>query len=73
MPRAKADIMIGRRMREEADRIFPSLTCAAKALRCDRKNFTGWGNGDTPSTLYLARIHYYGADVIYILTGKRRA
>lgn len=73
MPKVKADIFIGKRMREEVDRLFPSLTFAAKALRCDRRIFSYWTNGQTPDTRQLAKIHYLGGDVIYILTGKRRA
>lgn len=71
MSQAKGDIYIGKRMREEVDKIFPSLTVAAKAFRCDRKVFTYWANGGTPTGLLLAKIHYFGGDVIYILTGKR--
>ena len=71
MPQVKGDIFIGQRMREEVDRLFPSLTVAAKAFRCDRKNFTGWMNGLTPSSIQLAKLHYLGGDVLYVLTGKR--
>ena len=71
MPKVKGDSSIGKRMREEVDRIFPSLTVAASALNCDRKCFTYWSHGLTPETMKLAKIHYYGGDVLYILTGKK--
>ena len=72
MAKTKVDIHIGQRMREEIDRIFPTGAAATKALRCDRKNYSAWNNGETPNAIYLARLHYFGGDVIYVLTGKRR-
>lgn len=71
MPRVKAAITIGKRMREEVDKLFPSLCVAAKAFHCDRKNFTFWANGGTPDTIAIAKLYYFGGDVIYVLTGKR--
>ena len=71
MPKTKGDILIGKRTREEVDRIFPSFTVAALALNCDRKCFTMWSHGLTPETMKIAKIHYYGGDVLYILTGKK--
>ena len=73
MPRIKADVNIGKRMHEEIYRLFPSYTSAANALRCDRKCISLWSTGTTPDTLQLARLHYLGGDVIYVLTGNRRA
>jgi hypothetical protein len=71
MPRTKADIYIGMRMREEVNRLFPTLSAASKAFCCDRKCFAAWSNGGTPESLHLARLYYLGGDVIYVLTGKR--
>ena len=71
MSQVKGDIFIGRRMREEVDKLFPSVYAAAKAFRCDRKNFTIWANGGTPSAMAIAKLHYFGGDAIYVLTGKR--
>lgn len=72
MPKVKGDINIGKRAREEIDKIFATLPQAANALRCDRKVFICWSNGTTPDTMQLAKMHYLGCDVMYILTGKRR-
>lgn len=71
MSRPNGDINIGFRMREECDRLFKSCAEAGRALRCDRKNLSSWANGITPDCMHIAKIHYLGGDVIYILTGKR--
>ena len=76
MPKRKADIEVGKRAFEELDRIFNlskyvSITKAAKSIGCDKKAIYGWENGATPETIYLIRLHYLGADVIYIMTGVR--
>lgn len=71
MSRPKGDINIGFRMREECDRLFKSCAEAGRAMRCDRKNLSYWAQGCTPDSMHLAKAHYLGADVIYILTGKR--
>ncbi len=67
----KADIEIGVRAAEEADRIFTTRREAAKALQRERKQVWLWENGCAPSAGALAKLHYAGADVIYILTGRR--
>ncbi len=68
----KGDILIGQRMREEVDRLFPTLVVASNAFRVDRKTFTAWMNGETPGGMQLAKLHALGGDVIYVITGKRR-
>lgn len=73
MAKHKGDILIGERMAEEVLRLFPTNVSAAKALGCDRKSFRYWQLGGTPSGIFLARLHYHGGDVIYVLTGKRGA
>ena len=65
------DIRIGWRAAEEADRLFPTRKAAAKAMGKERKLVWDWEYGNSPSALLLARLHYHGADVIYILTGRR--
>ena len=67
------DIEIGRRAAEECDRIFPTRRAAAKALGADRKLVTNWASSisASPSAHMLAKLHYAGADVMYILTGRR--
>lgn len=62
---------IGWRAAEEADRIFPTRKAAAKFVGGDRKLVWGWQCGFSPSALMLARLYHAGADVIYILTGRR--
>ena len=57
----KGDIEIGIRMAEEAE---------AK-MHCDRRTVWNWRNGCVPSGMWLAKLHYCGGDVIYVLTGKR--
>ena len=52
MGKVRSDIRIGQRMREESERLFPTCAQAATALRCDRKNFTAWLNGETPSAIF---------------------
>lgn len=71
MPKVKADIYIGKRMGEEARRLFVTPTIAAKAFRCDRRLIYEWESGKVPGALWLARLYYLGGDVIYVLTGKR--
>ena len=70
MPRAQ--IEIGKRAFEEVTRIIPKLKDAKKMLgiSCDQLLYDCL-NGCAPSAKYLQRLHYLGADVIYILTGKR--
>ena len=76
MPKRKADIEVGKRAFEELDRIFNlrkygGIIKATKSIGCDKKTIYGWENGVTPETIYLIRLHYLGADVIYIMTGVR--
>lgn len=70
----KTDIEIGKRFTEELYRIFPGASNRkiAKILKCSPTNIQYWADGKTPSGIYLARIIYYGGDVNYILTGRRK-
>lgn len=69
----KADIDIGGRFVDECCRLFPDLTMhsIAKQLGCSRWQLNEWRHGKTPGGYYLAKIHAYGGDVAYILSGKR--
>ena len=68
----KGDIEIGKRMAEEVFRIFATQKQACESIGCRRQNIHHWGTaGTTPSGLHLARLHYCGGDVIYVLTGRR--
>lgn len=72
MSNKKGDIFIGKRMVEEINRIFPTKKQACIGMGCDRRNFYEWETvGTTPNGLHLARLHYCGGDVIYVLTGRR--
>ena len=70
---ARAQIEIGKRAFEEVSRITPKLK-DAKILLGMRSNqlLYDWMEGCAPSAKYLQRLHYCGADVIYILTGVRK-
>ena len=68
----KGDIEIGKRMVEELHRIFDTPKQAYTRLGVSKSCFYDWESiGKTPSGLHLARLHYCGGDVIYVLTGKR--
>ena len=71
MAKHKGDIEIGRRAFEEVYRVFQNFEKAASAMGCERKLFYAWNDGKTPGGHNLAKMHYYGCDVLYVLTGKR--
>jgi hypothetical protein len=76
MPKRKANIEVGKRAFEELDRIFNlskygGAIKASKSIGCRRNTLYEWEKGVTPETIYLIRLHYLGADVIYIMTGVR--
>lgn len=69
----RAQIEIGKRAFEETFRLFDRMKDAVKAIGVgNNTTIYGWMQGDAPSAKYLQRLHYLGADVIYILTGVRR-
>lgn len=69
--RRKADPNIGYRTVEEIDRIFPNRKTAEQALNICNPAIRTWSEGNAPSTCYLQALLAHGADVLYILTGKR--
>ena len=72
MPKSTPQIEIGQRAFEEIFRMFETLEAARNMLGISSKQLVyDWMNGVAPSAKYLQRLHYVGADVIYILTGKR--
>lgn len=71
MRRKIADINIGFRMYEEADRMFGSAKNAAEAMRCERSAVYAWRNGIAPSALLLSKFAALGGDVVYVLTGRK--
>lgn len=73
MAKHKGDIEIGQRMVEEVYRVFGSHNNAIKCLKCGKNALAYWREGGTPGGFVLARLHYFGGDVLYVLTGKKEA
>ena len=71
MKKRKTDIGIGYRAAAEINRLFPKKNHAAVAMGCSTDEIKAWGHGVAPVPTDLARLHELGADVIWILTGKR--
>ena len=60
------------RLIEEIYRLGYSNTELSRAMGCSQTAIKQWITGDTiPYAYYLAKLHYLGCDVIYILTGER--
>lgn len=73
MPKTKAQVEIGYRAFEEVMRIFEKTKDTENMLGMKSHQLIyDWMNGVAPSAKYLQRLHYCGADVIYILTGVRK-
>lgn len=69
----RPQIEIGKRAFEEVQRIFGKDVDARKSLGMKSKQLLyDWSQGCAPSAKYLQRLHYCGADVIYILTGVKK-
>jgi hypothetical protein len=63
---------IGQRAFDEVLKLFDNLNTARRTLGMTSKQLLyDWMEGVAPSAKYLQRLHYCGADVIYILTGVR--
>ena len=71
MAKHKGDIEIGRRMVEELERVFGSKANAVRQMPCEWNAMASWRDGGTPGGHMLAKLHYFGGDVMYVLTGKR--
>lgn len=71
MAKHKGDIEIGHRMVEEVYRVFGGHNNAIHRLNCGKNAISYWREGGTPGGLVLARLYYFGGDVLYVLTGKR--
>lgn len=72
MSKHKGDIEIGRRMAEELLRLFGSPPNVHRCFGVSRCMLYDWEAGKTPGGAMLARLHYYGGDVLWVLTGIRR-
>ena len=72
MPKSRPQIEIGKRAFEEVSRLFDSQKLAKEMLGMSSNQLLyDWMVCVAPSAKYLQRLHYLGADVIYILTGKK--
>lgn len=70
---ARPQVEIGKRAFEEVHRLFEKDVDAKAALGMKSNQLLyDWMEGVAPSAKYLQRLHYCGADVIYILTGVRK-
>lgn len=68
----KSQIEIGKRAFSEVQRVFAKNVDARRSLGMKSQQLLyDWMEGVAPSAKYLQRLHYCGADVIYILTGIR--
>ena len=71
MAKQKGDIEIGYRMVDELMRLFGTQANAARKAHFDRHSVSWWASGGTPGGHSLAKLHYCGGDVMYVLTGER--
>lgn len=68
---ARAQVEIGKRAYLEVLRLFDKLKDASASLGMKSNQLIyDWMSGVAPSAKYLQRLHYCGADVIYILSLK---
>ena len=72
MAKKTCDIEIGKRMYQECLRIFPSIADVVKYFSCGGYTPYKWGQGVSPSANNLARLHYAGGDVMFVLTGRKK-
>lgn len=75
MSKRKCDIAVGQRAYAELMRLFPNYSSykLGALCGCERKTITAWRDGESPSAIFLIRMHYLGADILWILTGERSA
>lgn len=71
MGKRKGNIEIGQRMAEELIRLFGCPTEIYRRFGCSAKQYYHWSDGITPGGHMLAKLHYCGGDVIYVLSGRR--
>lgn len=68
----KADIEIGRRAYLEAMRLFGNASDAGRELGVERQMPYRWYRGMVPTGGTLAKMAWAGADIDYILTGRKQ-
>ena len=71
MAKRKSPCDIGYRAFEECQRISDNMERLGKQLGGSKTIMYTWADGTSPSAMFLQRLHYMGADVMYILTGVR--
>ena len=71
MGNRKGDIEMGHRMIKELLRIYGSKSKIVRNFGCAHLTLYGWEMGNTPGGAFLAKLHYAGGDVIWVLTGRR--
>lgn len=72
MARRKADVQIGYRAAEEALRLSCySASTAAIKIGCSHKLVYAWAEGSAPTAMFMQRLLEMGADISYILSGRR--
>ena len=70
----KADPKMHDRLLEELWKLGNSNREIGEKIGCHQNTIGQWvNNGYTPSAYHFANFHRAGMDVIYILTGERRA
>lgn len=70
----KAEIAIGQRTYEALHQLFPdkSDNQIAKLIGCRKQAVYNWRSGMAPSPIFLQRLAFLGADIDWILTGRRK-
>lgn len=70
----KSEVEIGKRAQLTVLQMFPDKTNAyiANVLGGSTTMLWEWGQGKTPSGIFLARLCELGADIEWILTGRSR-
>ena len=71
MAKKKSIIEIGFRAYEEVCRVFGNANKAACQMCIHKQVIYDWRDGVSPGSSYLALLHRFGCDVIYILTGRK--
>lgn len=69
--RKVADIFIGQRAYQEVLRLFPKMKDAERVIGCESYTIYMWNKGVSPSAIYLAKLLKLGADIHWILTGRK--
>lgn len=71
----KNDIEIGKRFMAEVRRLMPDKSDReiGRLLGCSNHMLSEWETGVTPGVFFIARLDELGADVVWIVTGRRES